>query len=140
MCSHYAVKLHAADTTFVMVDYVSEMTANITPAGVQNVDRSSGSFCACVRVWVCACTCVCVCVCAGGSITSSQSSSGEQKLTLVYFLGGVTYAEIAALRFLAQQDDGNVALGWGFTASSEFFSVFYFFAIDSSCVLYQDVE
>ncbi|XP_076434715.1 vacuolar protein sorting-associated protein 33A-like [Babylonia areolata] len=42
-----------------------------------------------------------------GSVTSSQSSSGEPKLTLVYFLGGVTFAEIAALRFLAQQDDGG---------------------------------
>ena len=44
---------------------------------------------------------------SGSSISSSQSSSGEQKLTLVFFLGGVTFAEIAALRFLAQQDDGN---------------------------------
>ena len=33
---------------------------------------------------------------------------GEQKLTLVFFLGGVTQAEVAALRFLAQQDDGKV--------------------------------
>lgn len=31
---------------------------------------------------------------------------GDQKLTLVFFLGGVTQAEVAALRFLAQQDDG----------------------------------
>lgn len=31
---------------------------------------------------------------------------GEQKLTLVLFLGGVTQAEVAAFRFLAQQDDG----------------------------------
>ncbi|XP_059169291.1 vacuolar protein sorting-associated protein 33A-like isoform X2 [Physella acuta] len=41
------------------------------------------------------------------SVTSSQSSMGEQKLTLVFFLGGVTQAEVAALRFLAQQDDGG---------------------------------
>ncbi|XP_052224605.1 vacuolar protein sorting-associated protein 33A-like isoform X2 [Dreissena polymorpha] len=41
------------------------------------------------------------------SITSSQSSMADQKVTLVFFLGGVTYAEIAALRFLAQQDDGG---------------------------------
>ncbi|XP_041347888.1 vacuolar protein sorting-associated protein 33A-like [Gigantopelta aegis] len=41
------------------------------------------------------------------SISSSHSSTGEQKVTLVFFLGGVTYAEIAALRFLAQQDDGG---------------------------------
>ncbi|KAK7087752.1 vacuolar protein sorting-associated protein 33A-like isoform X2 [Littorina saxatilis] len=41
------------------------------------------------------------------SISSSQSSTGEQKLTLIFFLGGVTFAEIAALRFLAQQDDGG---------------------------------
>lgn len=41
------------------------------------------------------------------SISSSQSSTGDQRLTLVFFLGGVTFAEIAALRFLAQQDDGG---------------------------------
>ncbi|KAK6192041.1 hypothetical protein SNE40_003590 [Patella caerulea] len=41
------------------------------------------------------------------SITSSHSSTGEQRVTLVFFLGGVTYAEIAALRFLAQQDEGG---------------------------------
>ncbi|XP_060558501.1 vacuolar protein sorting-associated protein 33A-like isoform X2 [Ruditapes philippinarum] len=40
------------------------------------------------------------------SITSSHSSMADQKVTLVFFLGGVTYAEVAALRFLAQQDDG----------------------------------
>lgn len=43
----------------------------------------------------------------GGSITSTNSSSSlqaERKVTLVYFLGGVTYAEIAALRFLQQED------------------------------------
>ena len=44
---------------------------------------------------------------SGASVTSSQSSMGEQKLTLVFFLGGVTQAEVAALRFLAQQDDGE---------------------------------
>lgn len=41
------------------------------------------------------------------SITSSHSSVMDQKVTLVVFLGGVTFAEIAALRFLAQQDDGG---------------------------------
>ena len=45
---------------------------------------------------------------SGSSITSSHSSLADQKVTLVFFLGGVTYAEIAALRFLAQQDDGNL--------------------------------
>ena len=48
---------------------------------------------------------VLICV-SGSSISSSQSSAGEQKVTLVYFLGGVTFAEIAALRLLAQQDEG----------------------------------
>ncbi|XP_064612161.1 vacuolar protein sorting-associated protein 33A-like [Liolophura sinensis] len=41
------------------------------------------------------------------SITSSHSSTSEQKITLVYFLGGVTFAEIAAFRFLSLQDDGG---------------------------------
>ena len=37
---------------------------------------------------------------------SSESGDGPQKLTLVYFLGGCTYAEVAALRFLSLQDNG----------------------------------
>ncbi|XP_013924911.1 PREDICTED: vacuolar protein sorting-associated protein 33A [Thamnophis sirtalis] len=32
---------------------------------------------------------------------------GENRITLVFFLGGVTYAEIAALRFLSQMEDGG---------------------------------
>ena len=43
----------------------------------------------------------------GSSIGSINSTTAEQKITLVFFLGGITYAEIAALRFLAQQDDGK---------------------------------
>jgi len=38
---------------------------------------------------------------------STHSSVGEQKVTLVFFLGGVTFAEVSALRFLAQLEDGN---------------------------------
>ena len=41
---------------------------------------------------------------------STHSSIGEQKVTLVFFLGGVTFAEVSALRFLAQLEDGNVRL------------------------------
>lgn len=40
---------------------------------------------------------------SGGSVHSSGS---EQKVTLVFFLGGVTFAEISALRFLSQMEDG----------------------------------
>ncbi|XP_077995309.1 vacuolar protein sorting-associated protein 33A-like [Glandiceps talaboti] len=36
----------------------------------------------------------------------TEGSNENQKVTLVFFLGGVTYAEIAALRFLSQQEDG----------------------------------
>lgn len=32
---------------------------------------------------------------------------GENRVTLVFFLGGVTFAEIAALRFLSQLEDGG---------------------------------
>ncbi|XP_067949136.1 vacuolar protein sorting-associated protein 33A-like [Watersipora subatra] len=39
-----------------------------------------------------------------GSITSSTSLQADRKVTLVYFLGGITFAEIAALRFLQQED------------------------------------
>jgi len=41
---------------------------------------------------------------------STHSSIGEQKVTLVFFLGGVTFAEVSALRFLAQLEDGNFCL------------------------------
>ncbi|XP_030847880.1 vacuolar protein sorting-associated protein 33A [Strongylocentrotus purpuratus] len=34
-----------------------------------------------------------------------DSQGDSTKVTLIYFLGGVTYAEIAALRFLSQQED-----------------------------------
>jgi hypothetical protein len=37
---------------------------------------------------------------------STQSTNVEQKVTLIFFLGGVTYAEISALRFLSQLEDG----------------------------------
>lgn len=46
-------------------------------------------------------------VLAGGSVSSLQSGADEPKVTLVFFLGGCTYAEISALRFLSQQDDGE---------------------------------
>ena len=38
---------------------------------------------------------------------SSESGDGPQKVTLVYFIGGCTYAEVAALRFLSVQDNGK---------------------------------
>lgn len=44
-----------------------------------------------------------------GSIGSQASSINDNpKVVLVFFLGGCTYAEISALRFLAQQEDSNV--------------------------------
>ncbi|KAM7145102.1 vacuolar protein sorting-associated protein 33A [Macrochelys suwanniensis] len=36
-----------------------------------------------------------------------KRQQGENRITLVFFLGGVTYAEIAALRFLSQMEDGS---------------------------------
>lgn len=40
--------------------------------------------------------------------TSSQSSSEESTRTvLVFFIGGCTFAEISALRFMSQQEDNN---------------------------------
>jgi len=38
---------------------------------------------------------------------TSGYALGRKKKTLVFFIGGVTYAEIAALRFLSQQDDST---------------------------------
>ncbi|KAG1714266.1 Vacuolar protein sorting-associated protein 33A [Nymphon striatum] len=42
-----------------------------------------------------------------GSGSSTHSSLDDQKITLVFFLGGCTFAEIACLRFLGQQDDAS---------------------------------
>ena len=38
---------------------------------------------------------------------AGESQGDSQKVTLIFFLGGVTFAEIAALRFLSQQEDGK---------------------------------
>ncbi|XP_066592546.1 vacuolar protein sorting-associated protein 33A [Prorops nasuta] len=42
------------------------------------------------------------------SIPSNDSDSEPPKLILVFFIGGCTFAEISALRFLSQQEDLNV--------------------------------
>lgn len=44
---------------------------------------------------------------AGGSIDSKHSSASDSgaKVILVFFLGGCTFAEISALRFLSQKQD-----------------------------------
>ena len=36
---------------------------------------------------------------------SGSSGDGPSKITLVYFIGGCTHAEVSALRFLAQQEN-----------------------------------
>lgn len=41
------------------------------------------------------------------SVTSSHSSSEETRTVLVFFIGGCTFAEISALRFLTQQEENN---------------------------------
>lgn len=41
------------------------------------------------------------------SLTSEMSQSEQRRVILVFFLGGCTFAEVSALRFLAQED-GNV--------------------------------
>uniref|UniRef100_A0A1B0CP49 Putative vacuolar sorting protein vps33/slp1 sec1 family n=1 Tax=Lutzomyia longipalpis TaxID=7200 RepID=A0A1B0CP49_LUTLO len=43
-----------------------------------------------------------------GSFTSEISQSDIPRTILVFFLGGCTFAEVAALRFLAQQEENNV--------------------------------
>ncbi|KAL0114024.1 hypothetical protein PUN28_011383 [Cardiocondyla obscurior] len=49
------------------------------------------------------------------SIASEDSSSEPPKLILVFFIGGCTFAEISALRFLSQQEDLNVEFVVGTT-------------------------
>lgn len=43
-----------------------------------------------------------------GSFSSEISQSDTPKVILVFFLGGCTFAEISALRFLAKQEENNV--------------------------------
>ena len=38
----------------------------------------------------------------------SRRQPGDKKVVLVFFVGGVTMAEIAALRFLSQQEESTV--------------------------------
>ena len=46
--------------------------------------------------------------CIKGAPTSTDSSmEGPSKVTLIYFIGGCTHAEISALRFLARQDNSK---------------------------------
>ena len=57
--------------------------------------------------WVISQACFVLAISTDASGGSTHSSIGEQKVTLVFFLGGVTFAEVSALRFLAQLEDGN---------------------------------
>ena len=51
----------------------------------------------------------CVCVHEDGNTFiyhSERPTADRPQLVLVFFIGGCTYAEISALRFLAQREDG----------------------------------
>lgn len=52
-------------------------------------------------------------ICLGPSTGGDSSVDGPPKVTLVYFIGGCTHAEISALRFLAQQENSKF-LNFGF--------------------------
>lgn len=43
-----------------------------------------------------------------GSFSSEISQSDAPRVILVFFLGGCTFAEISALRFLSKQEENNV--------------------------------
>lgn len=43
-----------------------------------------------------------------GSFSSEASQSDAPRVILVFFLGGCTFAEISALRFLSKQEENNV--------------------------------
>lgn len=43
-----------------------------------------------------------------GSFSSEISGSDAPRVILVFFIGGCTFAEISALRFLAKQEENNV--------------------------------
>ncbi|GLH14586.1 Vacuolar protein sorting-associated protein 33a [Gryllus bimaculatus] len=44
----------------------------------------------------------------GAALGGAGGAPDAPKVVLVFFLGGCTYAEVAALRFLSQQEDSNV--------------------------------
>lgn len=44
---------------------------------------------------------------SGPSTGSESSMEGPSKVTLVYFIGGCTHAEISSLRFLARQENSK---------------------------------
>ena len=44
----------------------------------------------------------------GGRSTNTTSSDSATRRCLVVFVGGCTFAEVSALRFLSQQEDSNV--------------------------------
>ena len=80
-------------------------------------------MCVCVCVCgVCVCVCVCVsyCLCryifvvviCTGTISvlvraTERPTVDKHQTVLVFFIGGCTFAEIAALRFLSQREDGK---------------------------------
>lgn len=42
---------------------------------------------------------------SGGAAAAASSSSGSPKVTVVFFIGGATFSEISALRWLSQRED-----------------------------------
>ncbi len=47
---------------------------------------------------------------SNSSLNSGQSgmSQMDQKMTLVFFIGGCTYAEISAFRYLSKSNDSKI--------------------------------
>jgi len=45
---------------------------------------------------------------------SLLSGTGDEKIVLVFFLGGITFTEIAALRFIAEKEEGEYTLFFHF--------------------------
>ena len=66
--------------------------------------------------------------CIKGAPTSTDSSmEGPSKVTLIYFIGGCTHAEISALRFLARQDNSKFIEDHSLNTSVLFLREFDFF-------------
>lgn len=54
----------------------------------------------------CHVTRMCICVMITSSWRVGRGTPERPRIVLVFFLGGVTYAEISALRYLSQREDG----------------------------------
>jgi hypothetical protein len=69
---------------------------------------------------------------SNSSINSSQSvQSIDQKMTLVFFIGGCTYAEVSAFRYLSESNESTI-LFWLYPSKLSIFYDYFYLKQDTS--------